>query len=495
MLAFVNTRDDAYNDYGFIIYGAKKGEIKGATQTPSSSEMFQTHLENLIREYLAPFVTVYAYGFIENNLPWGVVVVPPSNRLPHTMFREFQYEDNGKQKVLKKGEWFVRKGSTTEPAGAEDYARILSDTIERAVTPQRDQLKLLQADYQRLEDRLANMQQQVQGLSLVKRLQTSDAQTPDEETIFDPVDIPLATRLRKMLGGQQSPLADELLSQALELRAFLESSSDELPWLLNTFETERLKAIIQRLEQKVKPLLESITVILSQDKKGSFDDAIIQVITLLARVYNPPSNTTFNEKLKELRDYPLLLLFYTLFVVGVQHGRASLLRRALNIPFKAGLDLRTREPIIRGIWRDSNELFNLAFHPNQKMCEPELERIETVLRETVFPLLPFVDEKETLYTGEFVLALAGIEYTRPSREEDYPLPGLYLYFYDADAVVKGFLAEPPEWFRTFYAYPIEEMLAGFDKNAKKMVSGLCSAHGLTNGTLETYKSKRIQQSR
>jgi hypothetical protein len=481
VLAFVNTQDDHYRDYGFIIFGVENKEIKGVPEDHPAGESFQTKLENLIREYLSPFVPINVVMFeptVENGPPWGVIIIPPSNNLPHLVFKEFTVTNGNPNKSLARGQWFVRRGSTTDVAVSEDYAKILRQVVEATITPLADQLKSLQALHNALDER-------TDRLAIMGRAKVVDNQ---EEILVNSADhqadIDLPKRFAHRLRGPDDPLLNELLAEVHGLRSWLEMRESEIPWNLGQEQENVYQDIIKLVEDKTDTVLKSIANILIHDKNGRFDEMVINSLSVLATEISIPPGISYTRWSQGLRYYPLLLLSYTIFILGVRFNRENLLRAVLKVSFKRQYR-RKSEPLTVGLRyvHDAHGLFNVVL--GQNMCDAVKTKAKQYFDQFLIELLPFEDANKLFYVGEFVFSLTSVE----TSNSPFILvwPGLYLYISDARYHIGEFLYGPPEWFKELYGKPIEDVLSFFDDNAKSGVARACFAEGFSGGALRLFK--------
>jgi predicted HTH transcriptional regulator len=115
--AIANTYGVEYGDYGFLIYGVARKTIIGVATTQADTDKLQSHVEQLLRSYVAPMPQVFVIGFTaDEDKKWGVIVIPPRNAKPYMFVKEIQCADPRRSR--KRGEWFVRRGSTAQKTGS-----------------------------------------------------------------------------------------------------------------------------------------------------------------------------------------------------------------------------------------------------------------------------------------------------------------------------------------------------------------------------------------
>jgi predicted HTH transcriptional regulator len=122
--AIANTASDVYADHGFLIYGVSGKAITGVTTTERNTDKLQNTIEQLVKTYLSPMIQLYVIGFTEGaGEAWGTIVVTPNNNKPYRFVKDMQCQDPKRSR--RRGEWFVRRGATTDPGLPEDLTVIM----------------------------------------------------------------------------------------------------------------------------------------------------------------------------------------------------------------------------------------------------------------------------------------------------------------------------------------------------------------------------------
>lgn len=484
--AFANTNSQRLTDHGFLIFGAERGSLVGIEHTERDPDKLSNHIEQLVEDYLMPMVRVEIHRYDTEGLQWGVVLVSPSNLKPHVVSRGLKCRDP--KKSLRDGDWYVRRGARTVRAGPEDYVRVLRESVEGAVAPLRSDLDRLHAKYQSLSDRYES-----RVVDLLGRALSGGAPSPGDADsargeLEDLAGVDLATRLRRRLAGPFEHESREVLGIALELRAFLDSTDEELPWDFGSGEAQAELKAVERLEQRVLPLLEVLATVVAYDTKGALDDAVTQVVKTLAK--KPYPQGTFTDAGVALRLYPLFLVLNTLFVVGVPLARSRLLRRCLDQEIVSPL---TREADHIGSSGFLVSTMNNALRRATGLdrCAIANIRARDLVSSIVHPILVGA-ERTIYYVGEFVLGLAGIEARGVEDDWTVPGPGTYLYNSDARAELMAFLRSRPEWLEDFYRHPIDTVLKEFDRTARLAVDQRCFASGFSSGAFDAYDHGKVK---
>lgn len=494
--AIANTYDaENYDDHGFIIFGVKAKVITGVTQTETNTDKLQNTIDQLLRSNISPMPQVYVLGFeTADKKRWGVIVIPPRNNKPYMFFKDFSCQNPAKSR--KKGEWFVRRGSTTDPGLPEDLMIITQKQTELLLEPLRESIKTLQSRVAKTEDQYNS--------ALFKLIERGIAAIPEQKneqgdlkvearediSVGEALGVDLSAQLKQKLRTPVDALAEDLINEAKIVRDYIDGTSTGLPWAPQLTDAGANKKIIEDIEEKTRTLQLSIATIVLNDRKNVYTDALLRAIKLLAHAIESPPGTPYNRIGQALRYYPLGLILYTVFVCGVVVGRGDLLKKVLEIPLKHQMrDGTSHITEILYYWYDAKHFFNHAF--SQRWCEPISTRIRQIIGDRVGEMITDLSEPEYFFRGEFVLALTHIDLcitAGEAKEHSVPYPGVYLYFHEAHGPIRQLILENPEWFKKLYSNPLADIFTLFDQNANKAVASNCfgmALHGLN--AKETYE--------
>ena len=491
--AFANTYDGSYEDFGLLIYGVQRKEITGITRTESDTDKLQNTIDQLLRTYISPMPQTRVVGFeTSTGQKWGVIAIVPSNNKPHMFFKEIQCQNP--KYARKRGEWFVRRGTTTDPGLPEDLTIITQRQSELLLEPLRESIRNLQS-------RVANTERQYRSslFKLVTRAvqalpEVLDGKSKRDEDIGNDIgealDMNLPDRLKQKLRTPKDALAEDLVIEAKAIQNFLDGPETELPWAPMLGNAEVNKKIIEMLEEKTLAFQLSVATILLNDHNGIYINALLRAIKILAKTAEIPSGVGYNQIGKALRYYPLGLVIYTIFICSVATCRGDILQQVLNIPLKRqGSKFTTSIIEIFFYWHEAKALFNDAFA--QRWCEPMAQRIRQIIDDRIGEMIIDFTDSEYFFRGEFVLALTHIDTditNAENVERRLPLPGLYLYLSEAYDPIAELLIECPDWFDKLYANSLHDILIAFDQNAHKMASPGCVTT-LSFKAAELYQKK------
>lgn len=478
--AIANTYDESYGDHGFLIYGVKAKAITGVTATETDTDKFQNTVEQLLKTYISPMPQIYVVGF-ENTTgeKWGAILIPPRNTKPHMFFKELSCPTNP-TKSRKRGEWFVRRGSTIDPGLPEDLAIITQKQTSLLLEPLYESVRTLQARVVKTEEQYNNAL-----FKLVERAVSGPAASADQDEERSPgardiIGIDLSSRVKARLRTPKDAIAEDVIAEAKAIRDYLDGAATSLPWAPQLNDVAESKRIIEDIEMKTRELQLSLATIVLSDSKGTYTDVLLRAVKMLAKVPDVPTGTPHNRIGQSLRYYPLGLILYTIFICGVAANRGDLLKRVMQIPVKHPGRTETSDMTdIFFYWYDAGALFNDA--SGQRRCAPMADRVRQVIRDHIGEMIAEFSEPEYFFRGEFVLALTRIDVSMTHGEQAehrVPLSGLYLYMHEGNEPITALLLEHPDWLDKLYDHPLNEILDSFDQNASKMSDSNCFAMGL-----------------
>jgi len=130
--AIANTDED----WGYIVIGAERGQVVGRVDALSDANLERTSekLTQVSHNYLDPVPRFRLVPFYDPAVgAWGIIVVEPSTDQPYMFVRGFTDEKD--KPVFRSGDWYVRRGDTTDLALPRDWARVLERRVRRALQP------------------------------------------------------------------------------------------------------------------------------------------------------------------------------------------------------------------------------------------------------------------------------------------------------------------------------------------------------------------------
>jgi len=303
----------------------------------------------------------------------------------------------------------------------------------------------------------------------------------------------LIKRVEQLLSDPNGDIyLNKLVEQeAKALAEVMQSELEACPWVPSKHNQSQCQQCIEYLEAKSERLVRSIATIVYHDQNAKFVAPIAKAFKILAKSHLP-INTNFSDEGRYVRLYPLALVIYGVFIIGVQEEREQLLRTVLGIPWNRQVESLPNQPLVcvlTYLYYYSRSIFN-AVLGGTPYYAPVAKRIKRVLVPWIEELL--LDADAAFYQGEFVLGLADIEAERPSYfsdEKRLSLQGLYLYYPEARSVLIDFLHNSSEWLVNLYP-SIEELLKTFDATASKLDSdGWGRMYGFCREALPAFRGE------
>lgn len=350
---------------------------------------------------------------------------------------------------------------TTERAAAHDFARIMSKVALRSSSA-------IEREVQRLSARLDLLER---GSTIDLGAVLRSLSKPQEEGTTA---IPTARKgsedaARRLQRSLMTPLdeAEEIiLVEALRVAEMMNAESEQNPWAMGSSAPSALLGRIEYMESQTRTLADVLCTIARYDREGRLSDAVTRTFEILAR--EPQPKGTHWSYARPLRMYPLVLCFYALATVAVAERRDAMLRSVLEVNFQ-----RTNQEhearLIEAIQevRTTGDVFRAAM--NERLYEPVAERIRRVVPVWCSPFLLGRPQLDAWLEAEFVVALSYLDGTTVPEHFRRPLPGTYLYAYEARAVLRRLLSRRPTWLSSLYSRPVIDLLKEFDRTAKEAV--------------------------
>lgn len=473
--SIANSEDAAphLRGYGFIIVGVDKtGTVVGGVESlgPSRRDGTSASLTQIAGTYLAPVprFDLVTFEDVERG-PWGVIVIHPSISPPHIFIRELSGDPS-------KNEWFVRVNDVTQRAGIGDYARILQGAATRATRPLEAELKQLGLKLDRLED-----SGNLGSLSLLQALQGAGRAQPEHEeapTAGGQVVVPsLAATIRRTLGNRLTVLGDQLVEEALKLRAVMDDERPENPQAFpGQRDVQNLLKPIEYMERESRPFVEAVASVVRYDKKGELFEAVREAFQVIA--VEPNMKQAHWQYASALRCYPAALSLYAISFVSAGLDDARLLRSVLDLSFERENGLSPMIEVLR-FTRAAADWFKGALQ--QGFNDPVAERCFQVLPPWLRKFVPAKPAERVFYQSEFGLALEYTRYPAPFNGRATPLRGRYLYGYTARSSVERMLRSRSKYLVDLFGDEVGGRLADFDENAQYVVPPGSFGEGFTGG--------------
>ena len=464
--SIANTDDEnRLDDIGYIIVGAERGRIIGTPLFGGDPDKLQARLTDTVKNFVSPLPLFSLVVFDEAGVGcWGAIVIPPSAQQPHVLIRDGAAG-------MAKHDWLVRVNDTTERAAPHDYTRMLGKAVRRAVRP-------VESELQRLALRLDQSSTfDVDAFAhAVKHAVGSSGSTPEPHDRGD-----LSAQIRAKLVQDDLVVEDALLAEALRLWEVMTESSDLNPWTFGGRTPEQLRSILSYLEEQSAPLAMALATIARYDKGERYTQAAVRALAAIAR--QPEPTGPHHPQAGYFRLYPLVLCLHALIIIAAKERRAGLLQQILSLELEEGDHI---EPIVNVFdrIRASYEVFNAALE--KRYFEPVPVRVRDAFVPRLSSLLAGTRALDAFCVAEFVIGLAFLSTSQRVWNSPAPLPGMYLYEYDARRVLNAFLRKRPEWLSDVLGVPLPELLTAFDVNAVKAVHRAGLSNGFLGGARKVY---------
>jgi predicted HTH transcriptional regulator len=144
--AMANMFDAAHKNHGFIVIGVDGGKLVPVSFA-SNEDHTQAQIDELVKNYIGPFIQTKLFVFGEPGAQYAVLVIPPTRNAPHAFVREIER--------FKQGDTFVRRGTTTQKALPEDFARFFRLHLDEHAYQQQVEIRELRARVRALESSAA----------------------------------------------------------------------------------------------------------------------------------------------------------------------------------------------------------------------------------------------------------------------------------------------------------------------------------------------------
>jgi hypothetical protein len=212
-------------------------------------------------------------------------------------------------------------------------------------------------------------------------------------------------------------------------------------------------------------------------------DAVERAFSIIA--HEPEPSGTHYPNIAQFRLYPVALSLYALVAVSCNEGNGELLKRVM--PLKLVRDRSdSEEPIFAAMrrLRSATDVFKAATESDS------FEAVALRVREAFIPRLSnlFVGKRTTdlFFMTEFVAALSYLSVSEQMHEKS-PLPGVYIYSWEARRVLQRFLSRKPEWIASALGQPLPKLLGEFDNTVRNVVNHRGAPDGFLGGALDAYQ--------
>jgi hypothetical protein len=163
-----------------------------------------------------------------------------------------------------------------------------------SIDPLKDSIRTLQGRVARMEDEYRSGMIAVIERALSGGMVGAPPSSADTASVVeDALQYDLPTRLKQRLRTPTDKIADELIAEAMSLRAFLEGRT-ELPWTQQVNDPDESRRLIELLEEKTRTSQVSIATILLNDTKNTYTESVMRVMKIMAQTTDAPVGMPFN---------------------------------------------------------------------------------------------------------------------------------------------------------------------------------------------------------
>ena len=145
--ALANSYDQAYYNYGFIIIGVKQNKLIGTSFTQEVDHL-QSQIDELVKNYIGPFITTHVRIFNTEGKTWGAIVIPPTKNAPHVFIRDIHNKH--------RGDIYVRRGTVTEKVLPEDFPRFFRHHLDEYTYELRQEIKDVRSELEEIKRNLVS---------------------------------------------------------------------------------------------------------------------------------------------------------------------------------------------------------------------------------------------------------------------------------------------------------------------------------------------------
>lgn len=474
--AMANSYDPAYRNHGFLILGAKAGQLLYAKFAEDSDKM-QATVDQVLREHLGPFVSTQVRQFGSGDKMWGVIVVRPSNGAPHVFVR-----DAGK---YNRGDVWVRVGTTSSKAEPADFGRFFRTHLEDYGREWRDEVRDVQREVERLKAELERLKIPEPKVSPAEPVSAPQVTTKDQETpVPAPAPVSVLESVKRGFKKNADPVSAGLIEEATAVRKFLESR--DIPWDVNNITKESGRAVVDKIEEKVGMFWKVLSTVVDNDDQGKYDSDIVEALSLLAFEPEVPASTTFTDFGTRIRYFPLVMSLYVVFLVGLQNKRHSLLKRVMGLTLLPKQYAEDSLPIGTALFyvRGASEIFQALRddYPERRWCDSVGTYAQRWINLHLYPEMPKLERnKHMFYVAEFVLSVM------PAAAENIerPASGQFYFMSESASIIRRYLKTEGQTLKELFGENLKTALNRFDQWGQKIaVSGNCWGDGFQAGATE-----------
>jgi hypothetical protein len=204
------------------------------------------------------------------------------------------------------------------------------------------------------------------------------------------------------------------------------------------------------------------------DRQKKFTEILIKIFKLLAQdplKFENSGTRGYIPGVPEIRLYPLALMIYTIYIVGVEYKSTNLLQEITQIRFRSQRSELKNQNLPGILWCMYDEQLTVTFF--EVIQQNSYYPLPKTIRDTLLPWLKqYLDfPDDAYYKGEFILSLTLLE-----TNEQRLFPPLYIYQSKSKDTLTSFITEKKCLKELFPN--IENRLQLFDQLSIKISKGV-----------------------
>jgi hypothetical protein len=395
--AIANSSDPRCDNFGFILIGVKPGEIVGSTflkENKNKIDNLQAQIDQLIKEYISPFIQTHLMIFEERDKTWGVIIIPPSSMLPHVFIRDIDNKS--------RGDIYVRRGTTTEKAKPEDFARFFSIYIEDLRYEFQGQINNI---YLNLGDIIKQNLEIFQSKEEIIAEDKSDKIRILQKT----KQFNLLEEIDSIFFSKENQVKEEFIKRAYNINQFFVS---KFHWSISlpsdpVHSKEISKKYLDSINKEAEIYWQSLAKLMLKDNESKYNEAIINSIQIISD-YRIPIGISINDLGLAIRYYPLVVSLYIAFIIGAYKKKDELLKKFSELKLKSIFSKRLIS-ILDALFevRNAEIIFQVQHeqYPNMLWCDPIGSYIKSIFEQKINPYIDdyffLINSNKYFYIGEF----------------------------------------------------------------------------------------------
>lgn len=250
--------------------------------------------------------------------------------------------------------------------------------------------------------------------------------------------------------------------------------------------SDKLKEYLQLMIDASEKLVRISAELIKSDRQGRFNDIITRVFNLLTQdtIQYQGGYISYTPGVPGVRLYPLALMIYNLYIIGVNCKSTNLLKSIAKIRFRSKSSELNNQRLPGILWQMYYRIETSNFF---KIIEPNVyypipASIENNLSNWLKGYVDF--PIDAYYCGEFILGLTMLD-----SNNEYLFPSRYLFMSSSKDVLQNFIMTEKRWLQELFPDDIESRLQTFDQLSSKVAQNFPwqRAYGFYGNALNLYQ--------